>query len=208
VPAAQAASVLAAGEQASGTSAGGGSTPPANKAVDAASKKTDRSLGANDKLLLIGDSLSVGTDPYIRKDLGGQVEVNAKSGRSLAQGMAEYDAVKNKPKVVEMGLFTNDDPSHVAQLKAAVQKTIDDARARGGRVVWATIVRPPANGVSYDAANDMLRQMAKANPDVMGLVDWQKIVAAHPDYVGGDGVHSSGAGYAARAKAFEDAARA
>ncbi|MCW2924585.1 MAG: hypothetical protein JWM98_1989, partial [Thermoleophilia bacterium] len=101
-------------------------------------------------------------------------------------------------------LFTNNAPGQKAELQAAIEKTIADARARGGKVVWATIVRP--NG-DYGPVNDMIRDYAAKNPDVMGLVDWAKMVQANPSYVGKDGIHSGPAGYTARAKAFADAAR-
>ncbi|MBC7645203.1 MAG: hypothetical protein H7123_08755 [Thermoleophilia bacterium] len=186
-------------------------TSPSSAAVTAAAHATSPPSGggrAPDSVLMIGDSLGVGTESYLKKDLPGtKVTVDARVGRSLAEGMAHYDAVANKPKVVEMGLFTNDGPDSVTNLHMAITRTIADARARGGRVVWSTIVRPDVGGKSYDAANKMLRDMAAANPDVMKLVDWQQAVASHPNFIGGDHVHGTAAGYAWRAQAYADAAR-
>ncbi len=156
-------------------------------------------------VLLIGDSLTVGVRPHMPKTIdGAPVTVDATGGIPLAEGMRRYDAVKEKPRVVELALFTNNSPKQVDELHKAIQKTIDDARQRGGRVVWATIVRPG----NYDAANAMIRDMAAKNADVMGVVDWAAMVAKTPSLVGGDGVHSSPDGYKVRAKAFVDAARA
>ena len=168
--------------------------PPSNAARD-----------ARGGVLLIGDSLTVGAKRYFTSKLAGQpVEVDATSGISLKEGMRRYNAHTVKPRVVEMALFTNNSPSQLADLHAAIQKTVDDARARGGRVVWATIVRPG----SYDATNQMIRDMAARNADVMGLVDWRAMIDQHPEWLAKDGVHSNAAGYAARAQAFADAARA
>ena len=170
-----------------------------------------RSTGQAPKgVLMIGDSLGVGTEPYLKKDLPGtKVTVNAVVGRPLSVGMREYDRIPNsrKPKVVEMGLFTNDSPGNINALKAAVQKTIKDARARGGRVVWSTIHRAAVGGQSYAKVNAYLREMAQKNPDVMGLVDWEKAVTSHPNFLAGDHIHGTTAGYQWRAQAYADAAK-
>lgn len=156
-------------------------------------------------VLLIGDSLTVGVRPHMPKDIdGAPVTVDATGGISLAEGMRRYDAVEFKPRVVEMALFTNNSPGQAGELRAAIEKTVADARERGGRVVWATIVRPG----NYGEVNAMIREMAAKHSDVMGLVDWAKMVEAIPSLVGGDGVHSSPAGYKVRMQAFVDAARA
>ncbi|MCW2928467.1 MAG: hypothetical protein JWM86_2435 [Thermoleophilia bacterium] len=155
-------------------------------------------------MLLIGDSLSVGTKPYFTRELvGSDVQVDATSGIKLDEGMRRYRATKDKPRVVEMALFTNNSPGQVGELKAALAETIKDARARGGKVVWATIARPG----NYDAANALIREAAAANPDVMELVDWQRMVTANPGWMAADGVHANATGYRARARAFADAAR-
>lgn len=160
---------------------------------------------AREGVLLIGDSLTVGAKPYFTKELvGAPVEVNATGGISLAEGMRRYDAAKEKPRVVEMALFTNNSPGQQDELRSAIEKTIKDARKRGGRVVWATIVRPG----NYDGVNAMIRDLAAKNADVMGVVDWAKMIKQHPEWMAGDKVHATPAGYKARAKAFADAARA
>jgi lysophospholipase L1-like esterase len=76
-----------------------------------------------------------------------------------------------------------------------------------GCVVWATIVRPPQGGRSYDAANAALARLAAANPSVMRLVPWAQQVAAHPEWLARDGVHATAAGYTARAQMYASAAR-
>jgi hypothetical protein len=159
---------------------------------------------ARQGVLLIGDSLSVGTKQYLDARMAGQpVKIDATSGISLAEGMRRYDATANKPRVVEMALFTNNSPGQIDQLRTALEKTVTDARARGGIVVWATIVRPG----DYGPANALIRDMAAKHPDVMRVVDWEKMVRDNPSYLAGDKVHGTPAGYQARARAFADAAR-
>lgn len=158
-------------------------------------------------VLMIGDSLSVGTKQYFDDALtGAPTSVDATGGIPLKEGMRRYRAAAQKPQVVEMALFTNNTPDQIDQLRAAVEETVRDARSRGGRVVWATIKGNPKYG-SYDAVNAMLRDLASKNADVMGLVDWAKMVADNPSYLAGDHIHGTPAGYRARAQAFADAAR-
>jgi len=162
---------------------------------------------ARQGVLMIGDSLSVGTKQYFTSKLAGQpVTVDATSGISLAEGMRRYDAVKDKPRVVEMGLFTNNAPGDIEQLRKALDRTVADARARGGKVVWATI-HGAAKWGSYDKVNAMIRDYAARNPDAMGLVDWEQMVSRNPSYLAGDQLHGTAAGYQARAQAFADAAK-
>lgn len=182
--------------------------PPPGTPVAASPPPSQPASNARTGVLLIGDSLTVGAKQFLNEGMAGQpVEIDATGGISLAEGMRRYDAHADKPRVVEMALFTNNSPGQINELRTAVEKTIADARARGGKVVWATIVRPDVGGKSYDEANNMLRDMAAKNADVMGLVDWQKMVADHPNYLAGDKIHSNSAGYTARAQAFADAAK-
>jgi hypothetical protein len=55
--------------------------------------------------------------------------------------------------------------------------------------------------------NQLLRDAAARNPDVMGLVDWEGMVKANPSYLAGDKIHGTPEGYKARAQAFADAGR-
>lgn len=171
-------------------------------------KAKQPAIDAKAGVLMIGDLLGVGTAPGLKSKLAGRkVSANVKGGRTLAEGMKIYKAQKHKPEVVEMGLFTNDDPKRIGPLKQAIETTIADARKRGGRVVWATIARPSVNGVSYKRANDLIKELAAKNSDVMKVVDWKAAVDKNPGLMGGDKVHGTPAGYAWRAKAFADAAK-
>jgi hypothetical protein len=103
--------------------------------------------------------------------------------------------------VLAFSLFTNDAPTSVDALEAAVRESIARAGPRGC-VVWATFVRPPLQGVSYQAANDRLHELAgdARLAEHLVLVPWAEAVAAHPEWLVGDGVHATGEGYAARGR--------
>ena len=160
------------------------------------------------ELVMIGDSLAVGTDPPLRADLPGwRVTVDGRVGRPLAEGMSmlAMTPLKATPRALAFSLFTNDDPTHVTDLETAV----DDSLLRlGGQdcALWATIVRPKVGGVSYDAANRRLRALA-ASDDRVVVVDWALAVKRHPGWVyRKDGVHGTVAGYAGRARLYAAAA--
>jgi hypothetical protein len=156
---------------------------------------------------MIGDSLAVGTQPYLPGLLRGwKVTTNAQTGRPLATGMQILANTQvSGPTALAFSLFTNDDPTHVSQLESAVRTSVSRAGPKGC-AIWATIVRPPVNGVSYKAANRKLAQLATQLP-TLRIVPWAASVAAHPSWVGSDGVHSTPTGYRARAQMYADAAR-
>jgi hypothetical protein len=172
---------------------------------------TDRPVGgarAPTRLTMIGDSLAEGTQPYLEGFLPGwTVTTDARRGRTLGQGMALLrDAPLGAgPHVLAFSLFTNDGPGSVATLDAAVRESARRAGS-GGCAIWATIVRPPVGGVSYDAANARLRQLG-ATLEAVRIVDWASWVRRNPDWMAGDGVHATPEGYRSRARLYAELAR-
>ena len=156
-------------------------------------------------MLVIGDSLAVGMADTLRASLPGwSVSIDAKISRPLATGMQILAGQGDAPAIVALSLFTNDDPGATAALERAVRAT---AARPGGCAVWATIVRPPYNGVSYDAANRVLERLASDPQLNLRLVDWAGLVAESPSFVAGDGVHATPAGYRARGELYASAIR-
>jgi hypothetical protein len=160
-------------------------------------------------LVVIGDSLAVGIKSLLPSLLPGwRVTVDGRVNRPLAEGMGVIGATaipSDGGTVLAVSLFTNDDPTHTGQLQAAVRTTLDRVGSRGC-VIWATIVRPPLNGVSYAAANNLLQRMA-ASESRLRIVPWAEQVSARPSLVGGDGVHPTAAGYRLRAQLYAQAAQ-
>lgn len=159
-------------------------------------------------VLVIGDSLAVGTARALPAALPGwRVRSDGRIGRPLAEGMRILGARGDAPALLAFSLFTNDDPRSTAALEAAVRST---ATRQGGCAVWATVVRPPLNGVSYEAANNLLRRLANDPELALGLqiVDWSAAVAQSPSLIAGDGVHATPEGYRVRAQMFAQAIRA
>ena len=158
-------------------------------------------------LVLIGDSLAEGIEPYLPGLLPGwSVRIDAKTSRPLATGMQILAATNvSGPAVLAFSLFTNDSPGNVSALESAVRTSLQRA-GPNGCAVWATIRRPPYNGVSYAAANRRLKQLAASNPRLR-VVPWAETSRANPSWIAGDGVHATSTGYRARAQMYADAAR-
>jgi cell division septation protein DedD len=160
-------------------------------------------------LVMIGDSLAVGVRPLLPGLLPGwQVSVNGRVSRPLAEGMTILSGTSipsDGSTVLAVSLFTNDDPTHTSQLQSAVRQAL--ARVGpNGCVVWATIARPPVNGVSYDAANSLLARLARSDSRLQ-IVPWAEQTAARPSLLGPDGVHPTPAGYQLRARLYAEAAQ-
>lgn len=158
-------------------------------------------------LVMIGDSLAEGTEPYLAGLLPGwSVRTDAKTSRPLATGMQILAGTQvSGPTVLAFSLFTNDSPGNVSALESAVRTSLQRA-GPNGCAVWATIRRPPYNGVSYAAANRRLQQLAAQSPRLR-VVPWAETTRANPSWLAGDGVHATPTGYRARAQMYADAAR-
>jgi len=156
---------------------------------------------ASASVLVVGDSLEVGSGPYLRSAIPG-IRVDAVKGRSSTQGVQVLAArLAPADSVVVFPLGTNDNPSSPAVLAADLDAA---ARLAGSRcMVVATIVRPPLGGVSVAGLNRVVSAFAARTG--ARVVDWAGAVRALPTLVGSDGVHSNGSGYALRASLIEEA---
>jgi len=181
------------------------SSAPARRPQRTATAPARRTLPHD--VLVVGDSLATGIADALPAALPGwRVRIDAKIGRPLAEGMRILGAQGDAPAILAFSLFTNDDPRNTSALEAAVRSTASRA---GGCAVWATVVRPPLNGVAYAAANQLLQSLAldpKLEPRLR-LVDWSAEVAQSPSLIAGDGVHATPAGYRVLAQLYAAAIR-
>jgi lysophospholipase L1-like esterase len=158
--------------------------------------------GAGQRTVLnYGDSLAVGTQLYLGDYLGGwQVRAETAISRHAADvPVALRSLGPALPHVVVVSAGTNDDPGTVSRFARMVRETV--AVAGSSRcVIWATIVRPPYEGVSYAGYNHALETIARHHP-TLHVLDWAAMAQAHPGWFGSDEVHPSMTGYRARAAA-------
>jgi lysophospholipase L1-like esterase len=156
---------------------------------------------ASASVLVVGDSLEVGSAPYLRSALPG-VRVDAEVGRTSGEGVRVLAArLDPSDDVVVFPLGTNDSPSSPDALAADLDAAAGLAGSRC--MVVATIARPPVRGVSVAGLNRVVRAFAARTG--AQVADWRTAVGAFPSLVGRDGVHAVGDGYALRASLIAEA---
>jgi lysophospholipase L1-like esterase len=157
-------------------------------------------------VLVVGDSLGVGTEPALRAALPDlEIEADSLGGRPSRPGvgiLAERLSPEHDTVVFDLG--TNDGPAAVGITAASLLAARD--LAVGRCLVVATLNHPPVAGIPIDAQNSMIRRFAAGTPNV-ALVEWRGAAASTPGALLRDGVHATGAGYALRAQLFADAIR-
>ncbi len=161
---------------------------------------------ANAAVLVVGDSLGVGTDGPLRAALPeAEIQSDSEIGRPSVAGVSVLsDLLGPEHDTVVFDLGTNDGNAAVAvtagSLTAARQLTGDRC------LVVATLNRPPLAGIPIDGQNAMIRRFAASTPNVV-LVEWNDAAAGTPGVLQSDGVHATSAGYAYRGALFADAIR-
>jgi hypothetical protein len=131
-------------------------------------------------VLVVGDSLEVGSGPYLRHLLPG-VTVDAEKGRTSSEGVRVLAS--------RLGLAAN---------LAAVRQLAGDRC-----VVVATLSRPPVGGVSVAGLNGVVEQFAGRS--AAEVADWRTVVASLPSLLVRDRVHATGEGYSVRATLLAEA---
>jgi dienelactone hydrolase len=168
----------------------------------AAASDPDPAPAATGPVLDVGDSLSIGTTPYIRRELGVPVTNDGRVGRPSSEAVGVLRGLLGSQRVVVFDAGVNDDPGQPSRLAsdlASVRSIV------GGRcLVVATLSRPPFRGVTVDGLNRAVRQFAAGASNVR-LVDWRSAALANPGLMNSDGVHPTPSGYALRGRLFAHA---
>lgn len=161
---------------------------------------------ASAAVLVVGDSLGVGTDGPLRAALPeAEIQSDNEIGRPSVAGVSVLsDLLGPEHDTVVFDLGTNDGNAAVAvtagSLASARQLTGDRC------LVIATLNRPPLAGIPIDGQNSMIRRFAASTPNVV-LVEWHDAAAGTSGVLQSDGVHATSAGYAYRGALFADAIR-
>lgn len=157
-------------------------------------------------VLVVGDSLGVGTEPALRAALPDtEIAADSRNGRPSPEGVSVLsELLRPEHDAVVFDLGTNDGNAAVAvtagSLATARELTGDRC------LVIATLNRPPLAGIPIDGQNAMIRRFAASTPNV-ALVEWNDAAAGTPGVLQADGVHATSAGYAYRGALFADAVR-
>ena len=160
------------------------------------------SLVVNERsVLLIGDSMGEGTQPYFPGAMSGwRVEQNVARSRHVNEGISILRARGGLPSVIVMSLGGNDDPAAVDTFRGYV----DTARAIAGPnrcIVWPNVVVPPRGGVGFSGYNNLLDEYDRKYENFR-VLDWVRIVSEHRYWLASDGVHVDATGYQFRARAI------
>ena len=156
------------------------------------------------RVLVVGDSLAIGTRPYLIRDLRGwRVGHSISISKHALEGAGELArrGPRGLPPVVVASLGTNDDAGAVSSFDHSVRTALR-AVGKGGCVVWPNIVRPG----NYSGYNGVLRRLAEKRRNLI-VFNWVRMASRNPQWFGGDGVHPNATGYAARARAIANAVR-
>jgi len=153
-------------------------------------------------LLLIGDSMAVGTAPLLPGLLPDwNIEVDALGGRITGVSMQIFRSHVDPVDVVAFSAFSADPPETVSTLEASVRESVERDYARCA--IWATIY---VRGKDYSAANAKLHELEREYPGKLLIVPWAETVARRPELLA-DGVHGTPEGFRVRARLYADAAR-
>jgi len=152
---------------------------------------------AAEDVLVVGDSLEVGTGPHLKRVLSGrQVELDARTGRPSPEGLQVLSSrLRPGHRVVVFDVGTNDDPSRPGVLRASLTGALSLAGDRC--VVVSTLRRPPLNGVPVDGLNAEIERL-RPMPNVI-VADWRGFTEERPALIAPDGVHATSEGYVQRA---------
>ena len=158
-------------------------------------------------VVVVGDSLGVGTQPYLIHDLPGvPMRFDVLVGRPSSAGPGILARmIKPSDQVVIFDLGTNDSPGDPQQLADDLASA---RRIAGNRcMIVATLNRPPVGGVSVAGLNNVVRSFAASESNVL-LIPWHEEAHSQAGLIGPDHIHGTGAGYAARGDVFAQAVTA
>jgi lysophospholipase L1-like esterase len=192
---------------ADGGSASAVSSSPTGPSTEAPSTSS-AALPPGRDVLVLGDSLALDVYPWLADLLPDRyVSYAAVVGRdtpATSAALRTLDADGQVPPVVLVSLGTNDFDAKSFRMAAEQILTLLGPRRC---VVWSDVVRPTTIRGDAAAINAEIDMLAATHPNVH-VMRWSATVAAHPDWLSGDGIHPGQEGAAARAKSFADEALA
>jgi lysophospholipase L1-like esterase len=156
---------------------------------------------------MVGDSLAVGTMPYLDAMLPSEVNLtwDAVDGRTTPQGIdaLALDLREVEPEMVVVSLGSNDGPDP-ARFTSRIRRLLDDLSPTTC-VAWFSIVRPPRKG-PYGAMNRALRAEARRDRRLV-VINWDSAVR-RGTVVLPDGLHADAEGYRYRSAKIVQAVHA
>jgi hypothetical protein len=154
--------------------------------------------------LVLGDSLGLVVYPWLADELPDRyVSYESEVGRDTPGTAKKLAGLGSIPPVVIVSSGTNDGYA------AVVEETARTMLAKLGSqrcVVWVDVVRPDGIGDTAGAINSAIDRAIAGRSNVR-VLRWSAMVAEHPEWMSGDGIHPNEAGAQARSAAFAAAAQ-
>ena len=144
-------------------------------------------------VLVVGDSLAVGLEPYLGALVSPQpVMWDARNGATTPEGLVRLraDLRRVRPSAVLVSLGTNDGP-HADRFRRRIRRALR-AIPDGTCVVWADLHRPRRKG-PYRRLNKVLEREAARDRRLV-VVRWSRAVDSHRVHLR-DGIHPDAAGF-------------
>jgi lysophospholipase L1-like esterase len=167
----------------------------------------DAPLAPASDVLVLGDSLAVGTMPYLDSMLPSEVNVtwDAVDGRTTPQGIdsLRLDLREVEPELVVVSLGSNDGPDP-QRFTSRIRQVLADL-SPNTCVAWFSIVRPARKG-PYGALNRALRAEARRDRRLV-VINWDNAVRRGTVFLP-DGLHADAAGYRYRSSKVVQAVHA
>ena len=161
------------------------------------------SLASTRRVFVVGDSLTVGTEPWLRADVSGRgwtlTGVNARVGRPVAEGLSVLRQQASRlPNTVVIALGTN----NLGASSQTVAGWLHQARTIVGnrRLIWVNLCLSPAVAPRLAAYRSLNASLAALAPRYgVHIANWCSYALAHHISNGPDGIHYEPAGYQRRA---------
>ena len=155
------------------------------------------------RVFVNGDSLAVGTRPYLPRALPGwPVSQSTSISRQAGDGAGVLRAQgRNLARIIVVSLGTNGSAGATDYFRDAIRAVMRVA-GRDRCVVWANIVRPGA----YERLNAILASENRRRRNLL-VFDWASMARRNPGWFAPDGVHPNGTGYKARARGIAEKVR-
>ena len=151
-------------------------------------------------VLVVGDSLAVGLEPYLAPMVAPRaIWWDARNGATTPEGLAwlRADLRHLRPSAVLISLGTNDGP-HADRFRSRIRRALR-AIPSATCVVWADLHRPRRKG-PYRRLNTVLEREARRDRRLV-VVRWSRAVDHHRVHLR-DGIHPDAAGFDYRSSLY------
>ncbi|MGD9954534.1 MAG: hypothetical protein AB7O74_16095 [Candidatus Nanopelagicales bacterium] len=155
--------------------------------------------------LVLGDSLGLTVYPYLADLVPDRyVTYESEVGRTTSGTLSALRRMSSIPDMVIVSSGTNDPTGEVLEADA---NEILDILGPDRCVVWVDVVRPDSQYAPASQLNTAIDRAAEGRDNVR-VLQWTELVATHPGWMGGDGIHPNREGSIGRANAFAAASEA